>query len=247
MQTVLAESAAALIVGNEILNGKVAEANLVELARTLRPLGVRLARASVLPDELPLLIAEIRSLSAAYPLVFTSGGVGPTHDDVTIEAVARAFDTQVVEDPRLAELIRGAYGDRVTPDHLRMALVPEGATLAPTIPGAWPTPVYRNVWMLPGVPEVFREKLDTVRAWVRGPAPFVSRSVYTRLEEARLKTLIDAVVAAHPEVEVGSYPRWFEPTYKTKVTFDARDADAVERGARAFLASLPDGALVRVE
>ena len=247
MEPVLAESAAALIVGNEILNGKVAEANLVELARTLRPLGVRLARASVLPDELPLLIAEIRALSAAYPLVFTSGGVGPTHDDVTIEAVARAFDTRVVEDPRLAELIRGAYGERVTPDHLRMALVPEGATLAPTIPGAWPTPVYRNVWMLPGVPEVFREKLDTVRAWVRGPAPFVSRSVYTRLEEARLKSLIDAVVAAHPEVDVGSYPRWFEPTYKTKVTFDARDAEAVERGARAFVASLPEGALVRVE
>ena len=247
MEPVLAESAAALIIGNEILNGKVAEANLVELARTLRPLGVRLARASVLPDELPLLVQEIRAFSAAYPLVFTSGGVGPTHDDVTIEAVARAFDTRVVEDPRLAELIRGAYGDRVTPDHLRMALVPEGATLAPTIPGAWPTPVYRNVWMLPGVPEVFREKLDTVRAWVRGPAPFASRSVYTRLEEARLKTLIDAVVAAHPDVEVGSYPRWFEPTYKTKVTFDARDAEAVERGARTFVESLPDGALVRVE
>jgi len=247
MEPVLAESAAVLIVGNEILNGKVAEANLVELARTLRPLGVRLARASVLPDDLPLLVSEIRALSAAFPLVFTSGGVGPTHDDVTIEAVALAFDTRVVEDPRLAELIRGAYGERVTPDHLRMALVPEGAILAPTIPGAWPTPVYRNVWMLPGVPEVFREKLDTVRAWVRGPAPFVSRSVFTRLEEARLKTLIDAVVAAHPDVEVGSYPRWFEPTYKTKVTFDARDADAVERGARTFVASLPEGALVRIE
>jgi molybdopterin-biosynthesis enzyme MoeA-like protein len=247
MEPFYAENAAALIVGNEILNGKVAEANLVELARTLRPLGVRLARASVLPDELPLLVPEIRALSAAYPLVFTSGGVGPTHDDVTIEAVARAFDTRVVEDPRLAELIRGAYGERITPDHLRMALVPEGATLAPTLSGAWPTPVFRNVWMLPGVPEVFREKLDTVRAWVRGPAPFVSRSVYTRLEEARLKGLIDAVVASYPDVEVGSYPRWFEPTYKTKVTFDARDAEAVEQSARAFVASLPEGVLVRVE
>jgi molybdopterin-biosynthesis enzyme MoeA-like protein len=247
MEPVLAESAAALIVGNEILNGKVAEANLVELARTLRPLGVRLARASLLPDELPLLAREIRALSSDYPLLFTSGGVGPTHDDVTIEAVARAFDTRVVEDPRLADLIRSAYGDRCTSDHLRMALVPEGATLAPSIVGAWPTPVFRNVWMLPGVPEVFREKLDTVRAWVRGPAPFVSRAVYTRLEEARLKSLIDAVVEAHPDVEVGSYPRWFEPTYKTKVTFDARDAEAVERGARAFVASLPEDALVRVE
>jgi molybdopterin-biosynthesis enzyme MoeA-like protein len=128
-----------------------------------------------------------------------------------------------------------------------MALVPEGAALAPSISGAWPTPVFRNVWMLPGVPEVFREKLDTVRSWVSGPAPFVSRAVYTRLDEAGLKGLIDAVVAAHPDVEVGSYPRWFEPSYKTKVTFDARDAAAVERGAQDFVASLPEGALVRVE
>ena len=86
-----------------------------------------------------------------------------------------------------------------------------------------------------------------MRAWVLGPSPFVSRAVYTRLDEARLKGLIDAVVASHPEVEVGSYPRWFEPSYKTKVTFDARDAAAVERGAQAFVESLPEGALVRVE
>jgi molybdenum cofactor synthesis domain-containing protein len=247
MTPVVAESAAALIVGNELLSGKVAEANLVELARTLRPLGVRLARASFLPDELELLRREIRALASEHPLVFTSGGVGPTHDDVTIEAVAGAFGRKVVEDPTLAELIRRAYGEHVTPAHLRMALVPEGALLAISPSGAWPTPVLENVWMLPGVPEVFREKLDTVRAWVRGPSPFVSRAVYTQLDEARLKGLIDAVVAGHPDVEVGSYPRWFEPTYKTKVTFDARDAEAVERGASAFVASLPAGALVRVE
>ena len=247
MSPVVAESAAALIVGNELLSGKVAEANLVELARTLRPLGVRLARASFLPDELELLRREIRSLADEHPLVFTSGGVGPTHDDVTIEAVASAFGRKVVEDPTLAELIRRAYGEHVTAAHLRMALVPEGATLAISPAGAWPTPVLENVWMLPGVPEVFREKLDTVRAWVRGPSPFVSRAVYTRLDEARLKDLIDAVVASHPDVEVGSYPRWFEPSYKTKVTFDARDAEAVERGAKAFVSSLPEGALVRVE
>ncbi len=247
MEPVIAESATALIVGNELLNGKVAEANLIELARTLRSLGVRLARASFLPDDLPLLVREIRTFSNEHPLVFTSGGVGPTHDDVTIEAVAQAFDTTVVEDPVLAELIRGVYGERTTPAHLRMALIPKGATLALSPAGSWPIPVFHNVWILPGVPEVFREKLDTVRAWVRGPEPYVSLAVYTRLDEASLKTLIDAVVAGHPDVEVGSYPRWFEPSYKTKVTFDARSEAAVERGARAFVASLPEGALVRVE
>ena len=107
--------------------------------------------------------------------------------------------------------------------------------------------MFHNVWMLPGVPEVFREKLDTIRAWVRGPSPFVSLAVYTKLDEPSLKLLIDKSVETHPDVEVGSYPRWFEPSYKTKITFDARDRAAVERAAREFVASLPEGALVRVE
>jgi molybdopterin-biosynthesis enzyme MoeA-like protein len=247
MEPHLAESAAALIVGNELLSGKVAEANLVELARTLRPLGVRLSRVSILPDELPVLTQEIRTLAAAHGVLFTSGGVGPTHDDITIDAVAAAFGVRAVEHPLLAELIRNVYAERCTPAHLRMALVPEGAELAPSPDGAWPTPVFENVWMLPGVPEVFREKLATVRAWVRGPAPFASRAVYTKLDEASLKVLIDAAVLAHPDVEVGSYPRWFEPSYKTKITFDARDSSAVERAAIAFVEMLPAGALVRVD
>jgi molybdenum cofactor synthesis domain-containing protein len=247
MQSTVAETAAVLLVGNELLSGKVADANLVELARTLRALGVRLERALVLPDDLALLSREVAALAASHDIVFTSGGVGPTHDDVTIEAVARAFGSEPTLDPTFAALIRAAYGERCTPDHLRMALVPNGSVLAISPDGAWPVAVMRNVWMLPGVPEVFREKLATVRAWVRGPAPFVSRAVYTVLDEARLKPLLDALVLGHAGVEIGSYPRWFEPTYKTKITFDARDAALVEAAALAFVASLPEGALVRVE
>jgi len=247
MEKVVAETAAVLLVGNELLSGKVQEANLFELARTLRALGIRLERALVLQDELSVLAGEIRALSASHDVVFTSGGVGPTHDDVTIDAVAQAFDSEPTLDPTFAALIQGAYGERCTPDHLRMALVPRGSVLAVSPDGAWPVPVMKNVWMLPGVPEVFREKLGTVRAWLRGPAPFVSRAVYTLLEEARLKPLLDALVLGHTGVEIGSYPRWFEPSYKTKITFDARDIALVEAAARAFVELLPDGALVRVE
>jgi molybdenum cofactor synthesis domain-containing protein len=247
MQNVVAETAAVLLVGNELLSGKVAEANLVEIARLLRALGIRLERALVLPDELGVLSPEIESASRRYDIVFTSGGVGPTHDDVTVEAVARAFGSEPTLDETFAALIKAAYGDHVTPDHLRMALVPKGAELATSPDGAWPVPVMNNVWMLPGVPEVFREKLATVRAWVRGPAPFVSRAVYTRLEEARLKPMLDLVVLEHAGVEIGSYPRWFEPSYKTKITFDARDEALVEAAARGFLALLPEGAFVKME
>jgi len=242
-----AKTAALLIVGNELLSGKVLEANLGPLAQTLRALGIRLARVSVLPDELTVLTGEIRELSREHDVLFTSGGVGPTHDDVTIDAVAAAFATRTRFDPTLVELVQRAYGERSTDDHLRLARVPEGAWLATSPDGAWPTPVFENVWMLPGVPEVFREKLATVRAWLEGPEPFFSRAVYTRVEEAGLVKLLDALVLAHPLVEIGSYPRWFEPSYRTKITFDGHVREAVEAAAQAFLELLPKDSLVKTE
>jgi molybdenum cofactor synthesis domain-containing protein len=247
MQPKLAERAAALIVGNELLSGKVAEANLVELARTLRSLGISLERVVLLPDTLPTLAAEIVSLSQTYDVVFTSGGVGPTHDDLTIAAVAAAFSTNVVEDPTLRSLIVAAYRERATETHLRMAQVPHGAELAAGPEGTWPIPVMHNVWILPGVPEVFREKLLIVRSFLRGPAPFYSRAVFTRQEEPLLALHLDEVVKHHPEVDIGSYPRWFEPTYKTKITLDARDKDKVEAALGELVGLLPSESIVRVE
>jgi molybdenum cofactor synthesis domain-containing protein len=247
MQRRQARSAAFLIVGNEILSGKVVDANLGPLARTLRALGIQLSRVSVLPDELEVLTTEIRTLASTHDVLFTSGGVGPTHDDVTVAAVAAAFGVRTALDPTLSALVQKAYGERSTDDHLLLARVPEGALLATSPDGAWPTPVFENVWMLPGVPEVFREKLATVRAWLEGPEPYFSRAVYTRLEEAYLVKWLDAVVAAHPLVEVGSYPRWFEPSYRTKITFDGRALALVDAAIQAFLALLPQESLVLTE
>ncbi len=247
MQVKVVERAAALIVGNEILSGKVAEANVVELARTLRSLGVTLERVVVLPDALPTLAAEILSLSRSHDVVFTSGGVGPTHDDLTIAAVAAAFDATVVEDPTMRALIFAAYRERATETHYRMALVPNGAELAAGPDGTWPIAVMHNVWILPGVPEVFREKLLVVRSFLRGPSPFHSRAVFTRQEEPLIALSLDEVVKNHPEVDIGSYPRWFEPTYKTKITLDARDQERVEAALAELLSVLPAESIVRVE
>lgn len=247
MQPKLVQRAAALIVGNELLSGKVAEANLVELARTLRSLGITLERVVVLPDTLPILAAEILSLSRSHDVLFTSGGVGPTHDDLTIAAVAAAFETTVVEDPTLRALILAAYRERASETHFRMALVPSGAELASGPDGTWPIAVMQNVWILPGVPEVFREKLLVVRSFLRGPSPFHSRAVFTRQEEPLIALSLDEVVRKHPEVDIGSYPRWFEPSYKTKITLDARDAERVEAALSELLALLPAESIVRVE
>src|SRR4051812_18319742 len=122
-------TAAALIIGNELLSGKTAEANLHVLARELRALGVLLRRVVMVLDDVEVIAREVTELSASHDVVFTSGGVGPTHDDVTMESVARAFDVGVVISPVLERLICGYYGERCTEGHLLMARVPDGARL----------------------------------------------------------------------------------------------------------------------
>jgi molybdenum cofactor synthesis domain-containing protein len=240
-------TAAALVIGNELLSGKVHDANVAELARALRALGIRLERVVMLPDDIVILAAEVRQLSTNFDVVFTSGGVGPTHDDVTVEAVAFAFGVPVVMDAKLSELLRGVYAERITDAHLLMARVPEGAQLCSSPDVEWPTPVMKNVWILPGIPDLFRLKLLTARAWLRGPAPFVSRALYLRVEEPLLKPLLDAVVSRHASVEIGSYPKWFDPTYRTQITFDAASAAAAEAALQDLRGLVAESDVVRVE
>jgi molybdenum cofactor synthesis domain-containing protein len=242
-----AKTAAVLLIGNELLTGKVQDENLFVLAKTLAELGIRLRRVVTIPDEIDLIAAEVRSLSEKHTVVFTSGGVGPTHDDLTVEGVARAFGVAVVESATMAAMLRGHYRERCNEAHLRMALIPEGAELTSNTEIAWPTIVMRNVWLLPGIPEVFRMKLSHVRERLGGGRPFVSRAVYTKLDEGELKPLLDAIVATHPDVEVGSYPKWSDPSYRTKLTFDGQETDIVARAVAAFLKLLPEGEPQRVD
>jgi molybdenum cofactor synthesis domain-containing protein len=240
-------TAAALLIGNELLSGKVHEANLVELAKTLRGLGVALTRVVMIPDDPKVIADEVLALSNRFDIVFTSGGVGPTHDDVTIESIASAFGVDAHIDETMAALLRTAYGDRITDAHLRMALVPRGAEMVTTEEVAWPTVVMKNVWILPGVPEIFRMKLLVVRERVKGPREFVSRAVFTLVEETRLKPWLDVVVAAHPQVEIGSYPKWFDSTYKTKVTFDGMEPATVDQAVEQFVSLVPAEELAKIE
>lgn len=240
-------TAAAVAIGNELLNGKVRESNLHHLALTLRALGIRLSRVTVIPDDRDAIAHEIAELKASHDVVFTSGGIGPTHDDVTIAAIADAFGVPVDLDAGMRAILQRVYGERLTEDHLRMALVPRGAKLYETAEVQWPTVVMHNVWILPGVPEIFRMKLAVVRAYLRGPGTFVTRSVFTQLEEAELKPLLDRVVASHPSIEIGSYPKWFDATYRTKITFDGESEGGVGAALADFVALLPQGEPQRLE
>jgi molybdenum cofactor synthesis domain-containing protein len=238
-------TAAALLIGNELLSGKVEDRNLAPLASTLRALGIRLEHAAVVGDDRDAIGREVRELSARYDAVFTSGGVGPTHDDVTLEGVAQGFGVATEIHPHLAALLHAVYGEGCTDDHLLMARVPVGSQLKEAPEVRWPTVVMQNVWIMPGVPELFRMKLVIVRAHLAGPEPIVSRALFTLLEETDIKPLLDRAVARHPRVEIGSYPKWFDETYKTKVTFDGLCEAQVDAALDELVSMLPAGAIAR--
>ncbi|WP_394843370.1 competence/damage-inducible protein A [Pendulispora brunnea] len=242
-----AKTAAVLIIGNELLSGKVEEANLPFLARTLRELGIQLRRVVMVLDDIETIAREVRELSASHDWLFTSGGVGPTHDDVTVDAVAKAFGVAAVTSPEMRTMLLEHYKERCTEGHLRMALIPEGATLETTEAIRWPTIRFKNTWLMPGVPEVFRMKIPVLVEKLGQEVPYISTAVYTKMEEGDLKPLLDDVVAAFPEVDVGSYPKWLDPSYKTKVTFDGRDRAQVFAARDRFLSTLPESEPQRVD
>jgi molybdopterin-biosynthesis enzyme MoeA-like protein len=198
-------------------------------------------------DDVDVIAHEVKELARAHDWLFTSGGVGPTHDDVTVLAVARAFGVRVIQDPTLASMLREHYQERCTEGHLQMALVPEGASLEAHESVRWPTIRFENTWLLPGVPEIFRMKLAVVSERLGGGVGYVSRAVFTRMDEGDLKALLDQIVERFPDVGVGSYPKWHDPTYKTKLTFDGRDPIRVDAARDAFVALLPMGEPQRVE
>jgi len=237
-------TAAALIIGNELLTGKIAEANLGLLARTLHEIGVQLDRVVMIPDDCAIIAAEVRELSASRDVCFTSGGVGPTHDDVTMEAIAEAFGVDTVVPEQTQQLLDEYFGANVTEGHLRMARIPRGAHLLRSGRAPWPTVVMHNVWVLPGVPRIFAKKMALIRDELGGGKPFVSLAVCTRLDECSLKPYLDQVVAAFPQVQVGSYPRWERDSYHTQVTFDGQDEPGVRSAKNEFAQLLPADTII---
>lgn len=244
----MARTAAALIIGNEILTGKVSEQNVFVMAKGLFELGVELRRIVVCPDEVPVIVRDVRELASQHDLLITSGGVGPTHDDVTIKAVAQAFDVQVIRSPVYEEMLRAHYGERLTDMHLRMADVPEGSRLASSTGTSWPTVVMKNVYVFPGVPQIFKHKFAVVREELKDQGRFFCRTVYVTLDEPTLAPMLDRLALAHPRVNIGSYLYWGDDSdYRTKLTIDGREQTDVERCFEDMLASISSERVVRFE
>lgn len=242
----MSRRAAALVVGNEILTGKVVEANVPLLARTLFELGISLERVVICRDREDTIVRELDALRASHDVVITSGGVGPTHDDVTIPAVAKAFGVPIRRDDELAQRIRDHFGARTTEGHLRMADVPTGGALLANDRVHWPVLRMENVYVLPGVPEIFARKLEVVREQLGASAPYLSAAVYTRCDEGTIAALLARLEADH-HVLVGSYPRFDDSDHSVKVTFDGTDPRAIEAAVDACLSAIEPGLVVRVE
>ncbi|HXG17294.1 MAG TPA: molybdopterin-binding protein [Calidithermus sp.] len=239
------KTAAIILIGNEILSGKIADANAAYLCRELRTLGVDVRRISVIPDEVPAIAAEVRAASAGHDVVFTSGGVGPTHDDLTIEGVAQAMGVPVVRHPDLVAMLRAYYGEALTEAHLKMAEIPEGAHLVGADTLRFPTIQVGNVYVLPGVPEIFRQKFEAIRERFRD-VPIHLRTVFVRIGEGRLAEYLNALLAEFPALLLGSYPELANPEYRVKVTLESRDPAYLDRALARFLERLPIDAVVRV-
>jgi molybdenum cofactor synthesis domain-containing protein len=239
-------TAAIVVIGNEILSAKVVDENGPFLARELRALGVELRRIETVPDEIPLIIDALKRCLASAKWVFTSGGIGPTHDDVTIAAIASAFGRRLVLDESTMKLLRARYGDRLNAARTRLAEVPEGARVEFHEGYLFPVISLENVTILPGVPSLLREGFTRIRDRFR-VAPIFSRALYFTLGEGALAEHLDATVARFPSVAIGSYPRFDETDHRVKVTFDGRDQRDVRAALEFLRARVPPGSIIREE
>lgn len=220
-------NAAVIIIGNEILSGKFTDENGPFLIRRLRDLGVDLGRIVVVPDVFDLLVEEVRAAADRFDHVFTSGGVGPTHDDVTLPAVAAAFDRPLVRHPVLVKILADKLGPRLNEAALRMAEIPEGAELWWDGDVVYPLVVMRNVVLFPGVPALLRMKFDAVAHRFSG-VPVTCRRLVTEAGEPEIADALTEAAGTWPAVAIGSYPRFETRPHTVIVTLEGRDVSALD-------------------
>lgn len=239
-------TAALLVIGNEILSGKVRDTNSAFLAVELRKLGVDLERILTIPDEIELIARETKSMSEAFDYVFTSGGIGPTHDDMTMDGIALAFDRVLETNQAMIERME-RYSEKPLNDAMRkMAIVPSGAEIL-DVGGLWfPVVVVENVHIFPGIPELFEKKFHSIAARFSG-VPFVLKKLYVRPNESDIADVLNALLRNYPELMLGSYPRINEEHYRVMLTLESRDADYVQSATDELVKNLPADAVYRIE
>jgi molybdenum cofactor synthesis domain-containing protein len=235
-------TAGVLVIGDEILSGRTKDKNIGYIAEYLTVIGIDLKEVRIVPDEEPEIVAALNALRGRYDYVFTTGGIGPTHDDITADAVAKAFGVSIDYDPRAVEILRvrmAQVGGVMNEARMRMARLPAGADLVlnkvSAAPGFW----IGNVIVMAGVPQIMQVMLDYVTPKLRTGAKMLSQSVRADCREGDIGTELGEIAAAHPGVVIGSYPFMDEQRgANTHVVVRARDAEKLNAAVAAVEAML---------
>ena len=238
-------TAAILVIGDEVLSGRTQDANTQVLAKALGAVGVQLREARAIADDEDTIVESLNALRARFDYVFTSGGIGPTHDDITAEAVGKAFGERVTIRDDARTLLENHYGERINEGRLRMARIPDGASLIDNPVSIAPGFRIDNVFVMAGVPRIFAVMLDAVLPTLEGGGVVGEVSIPCSVPEGELSGPLGAVADKHPKVSIGSYPR-IKPEGGFAVTLVARSVDAealavAQMDLRALLSEMERG------
>lgn len=239
-------TAGIVIIGNEILSGKVTDTNSPFLCRELRELGVEVERILTIPDVVDIIADEVRAMSREYDLVFTSGGVGPTHDDLTMDGIAQAFGRELARNGSISSRIQRAQGRQPNASLEKMAMVPEGAQLVDAGDLWFPVVVVENVYIFPGIPELLMKKFEALRDRFRG-VPFLLKKVYVKRRESDIAASLNELLQEFPQLLLGSYPKIGEEAFHVLLTLESRDASYLGRALDSLLERLTPDAIHKVE
>lgn len=232
-------TACVVVIGNEVLSGRTRDANTQMLGQGLGEVGVRLCEVRIIPDDVTLIAGVVNEVRARYDYVFTTGGIGPTHDDMTAEAICLAFGTALERNPEAVRRLESHYGSGdLNAARLKMADIPRGAALIDNPVSQAPGFRLGNVFVLAGVPRIAQAMFDTIKHSLSGGAPVVSRALSAWLREGDLAESLAAVQAAHPAVDLGSYPFLRDGRLGVSVVARGSDPAAVETASAAVGAAM---------
>jgi FAD synthetase len=239
-------TAALLVIGNEILSGKVRDTNSAYLSVELRKLGVDLERILTIPDVIDTIADETRAMSEAYDFVFTSGGIGPTHDDLTMDGVAKAFGLDIVLNQSMVDRMARHSKAPINDAMKKMALIPQGADVL-DVGGLWfPVVVVKNVHIFPGIPDLFEKKFDSIRDRFSG-IPFQLTKIYVRENESEIAEILNTLLREFSELMLGSYPKINEDEFRVLLTLESRDPEYLKRATDTLVSRLPADTIHKIE
>lgn len=201
-------TAGLVVIGDEILSGRTHDKNIAQVASWLQVQGIRLREVRVVPDEEDRIVDAVDALREAYDYLFTTGGIGPTHDDITVDAVAKALGVPAVIHPEARAMLERYYGSRggLTEARLRMARVPQGAELIPNRMSGAPGIRLGNLFLMAGVPHITAGMLDALTGELEGGEPLLSETIGCWVPESEIADLLREVERTHEDAQIGSYP-----------------------------------------